>query len=157
MGQSYFSELVSATPTRVWVNNPTTEEVGLALAQGAVGCTTNPAFGGGLLRRAPDQVRPAVAEAVRALPGAPVSRVAELVQAKLAGHVAERFLPLFETSGGHAGFVSLQGTPGGTPTGSTSGPRPRRPGPWAPTWSLESRPRSRGWWPSTGWLSRAGR
>ena len=157
MGQSYFSELVSATPTRVWVNNPTTEEIGLALAQGAVGCTTNPAFGGGLLRRAPDQVRPAVAEAVRALPGAPVSTVAELVQAKLAGRVAERFLPLFETSGGHAGFVSLQGAPAADTDGEHIWAAAEEARALAPTWSLESRPRSRGWWPSTGWLSRAGR
>ena len=44
----YFSRLVSETPTRVWVNNPTAEEVGLALANGAVGCDDEPG-----LRREP--------------------------------------------------------------------------------------------------------
>ena len=33
----YFRRLVSETPSRVWVNNPTEEEIGLALAAGAVG------------------------------------------------------------------------------------------------------------------------
>ena len=47
---NYFSRLVAETPSRVWVNNPTIEEVELALAQGATGCTTNPAFAGGLLK-----------------------------------------------------------------------------------------------------------
>ena len=40
--------MTADTPTRVWVNNPTVEEIGLALAQGAVGSTTNPAYGGNL-------------------------------------------------------------------------------------------------------------
>ena len=64
MRENYFSRLVSETPSRVWVNNPTIEEIGLALVEGAVGCTTNPAYAGGLLKRAPDEVKPIVAEAV---------------------------------------------------------------------------------------------
>ncbi len=50
MTATYFDQLETETPTRVWVNNPTLEEIDLALGQGAVGCTTNPAYGGNLLR-----------------------------------------------------------------------------------------------------------
>lgn len=64
MGTDYFTRLDSETLTRAWVNNPTIDEIGLAIAQGAVGSTTNPAYGGGLLKRAPELVRPLVAEAV---------------------------------------------------------------------------------------------
>jgi len=49
---TFFRRLVAESPTRVWVNNPTAAEIGLALGQGAVGCTTNPAYGGGMLRPA---------------------------------------------------------------------------------------------------------
>jgi transaldolase len=45
VAETYFRQMTAETPTRAWVNNPTLEEVDLALAQGAVGCTTNPAYG----------------------------------------------------------------------------------------------------------------
>ncbi len=111
MSGNYFSRLVSDTPSRVWVNNPTIEEVGLALAEGAVGCTTNPAYGGGLLKRAPNEVKLAVAEAVHVLPEASVSDLVGVVQRKLVSRVVERFRPMFDATGGKAGLVSIQGAP----------------------------------------------
>jgi transaldolase len=106
---SFFQRLVAETPTRVWVNNPTLDEIDLALAQGAVGSTTNPAYGGGLLKRVPDEVLPIIRACV------PLASddlaVADLVQQRLVARIAERFLPLHESSGGQAGFVSIQGAP----------------------------------------------
>ncbi len=37
--------------------------------------------------------------------------VADLVQRRLVGRICERFLPLFERTGGREGFVSIQGAP----------------------------------------------
>ncbi len=111
MSSTYFARLVAETPSRVWVNNPTLEEVELAQGQGAVGSTTNPAFSGGLLKRAPEEVRPVIEEAVRELPGAPVPELCDLVQHKLVTRVVERFRPLFDSSGGEWGLVSIQGAP----------------------------------------------
>jgi transaldolase len=93
----------------VWVNNPTVEEIGLALAQGAVGCTTNPAYGANLLRRAPDQILPIIADCVRLSPDDAV--VCEAVQLRLVQPIVERFRPLYNESGGREGFVSIQGAP----------------------------------------------
>lgn len=109
MPASYFGQLTADTPTRVWVNNPTIEEIGLALGQGAVGSTTNPAYGGNLLRRAPDQILPIIADCVRATDDD--RRAADLVQQRLVARIAEQFRPLHEASGGHLGFVSIQGAP----------------------------------------------
>jgi transaldolase len=109
MTDSYFRRMLAETPTRVWVNNPTIEEIGLALGQGARGCTTNPGYGGNLLRRAPGEVLPLVAEAVRETTDD--LRAADLVQHKLVARIAERFAPLHAESGGAAGFVSIQGAP----------------------------------------------
>jgi transaldolase len=106
---TYFAQLLAETPTRVWVNNPTVEEIGLALAQGAQGSTTNPAYGGGLLRRAPAEVMPFIEEAV--LRAEDDLLAADFVQQRLVARIAERFLPLYESSGGTAGFVSIQGAP----------------------------------------------
>jgi transaldolase len=105
----YFSRLVAETPTRVWVNNPTERELGLALAHGAVGCTTNPAFGGSLLHRAPAEMLPILDECLAA--SGDDHHVAGLIQERLVGRIASRFLPLFESTGGRAGFVSIQGSP----------------------------------------------
>lgn len=109
MPESYFKDLVEKTPTRVWVNNPTIAEMDLALAQGARGSTTNPAYGGNLLRRAPDEIVPIIEACV------PLSDddlvVGDYVQQRLVRRITERFLPLYESSGGTAGFVSIQGAP----------------------------------------------
>jgi len=109
MGQTYFTQLVAETPTRVWVNNPTVEEIGLAHEQGAVGCTTNPTYGANLLRRAPDQILPIIAECVRLSPDDGV--VGDLVQQRLVARIVERFRPLYDASDGREGFVSIQGAP----------------------------------------------
>lgn len=107
----YFARLVAETATRAWVNNPTEEEIGLALAHGAVGSTTNPAYGGGLLRRAPGQVVPIVDAVLAEHPDADDREIADLVQQRLVGRIVARFRPLFDASGGAAGFVSIQGSP----------------------------------------------
>ena len=66
MTDTYLTRTSNTTPTRVWVSNPTPPEVGSALTQGEVGCAANPACGGGLLRRTPDLVRPAIEAAAAA-------------------------------------------------------------------------------------------
>jgi transaldolase len=109
MPPSYFAHLTAETPTRVWVNNPTVKEIGLALEQGAVGSTTNPAYGGTLLKRAPDEILPIIADCVRATDDD--LRAADLVQQRLVARIAERFRPLHDASGGRLGFVSIQGAP----------------------------------------------
>lgn len=101
MGSDYFSGLRAETPTRVWVNNPILDEIGLALAQGAVGCTTNPTYAAGLLKRVPEFVRPVIAEAVRQ--AADDDTAAELVQLKLVARLVERFRLLSDASEGLAG------------------------------------------------------
>ena len=109
MGDHYFERVRNTTGSRFWVNNPTLAEVDLALEHGAAGCTTNPAYGGNLLRRAPDEVLPLVRASLDE--SADDEIVADLVQRQLVARLCEPFLPLFERSGGQEGFVSIQGAP----------------------------------------------
>jgi transaldolase len=109
MGEHYFDRVRAATGSRMWVNNPTVEEIALALDHGAMGCTTNPAYGGNLVRRAPDQVLPIVRECLPLSDDDEV--VADHVQRRLVARICEAFLPLYERSGGREGFVSIQGAP----------------------------------------------
>jgi transaldolase len=110
VGETFFRRLAAETPTRVWVNNPTVAEIGLALAQGAVGCTTNPAYGGNLMKRAPDDIRPIIDACVR-LSDDDDAAVADLVQRRLVARIVERFRPLYDASDGRCGYVSIQGDP----------------------------------------------
>jgi transaldolase len=109
MTENYFGWLARETPSRVWVNNPTQEEIGLALAQGAVACTTNPAYGGNLLKRAPGEIEPDITAIVA--DGALGDPAVAQVQARLVARILPHFLPHFEASGGREGWVSLQGAP----------------------------------------------
>jgi transaldolase len=105
----YFDRVRTETGGRFWVNNPTSEEIDLALAHGAMGCTTNPGYGGNLVRRAPGEVLPVVRACLAESDDDEV--VAELVQARLVGRICERFAPLYERTEGREGFVSMQGAP----------------------------------------------
>ncbi|HUZ03588.1 MAG TPA: transaldolase family protein [Thermomicrobiaceae bacterium] len=109
MTETYFRQMQAETPTRAWVNNPTLEEVELALAQSAVGCTTNPAYGGGLLKRAPELVLPIIRELVRSTDDD--AKAAWHVQERLVAPIVSRFRPLYEASAGRHGYVSIQGSP----------------------------------------------
>ena len=63
---------------------------GLALAQGAVACTTNPAYGGNLLKRAPDEIMPDIAAIVAE--GAMGDDAVARVQARLVARILPHFL-----------------------------------------------------------------
>jgi transaldolase len=109
MTDTYFEWLRRETPNRAWINNPTLAEVGQALAQGAVSCTTNPAYGGNLLSRAPDEIEPDIRDI--AATGARSNEAVALVQERLVGRILPHFAAIHEASGGRQGWVSLQGAP----------------------------------------------
>ena len=109
MTDHYFERVRGATGSRFWVNNPTIEEMGLALEHGAMGCTTNPGYGGNLVKRAPDEVLPIVRDCLAESEDDAV--VAEIVQRRLVARICERFMPLYERTAGREGFVSIQGAP----------------------------------------------
>ncbi len=109
MAATYFERVQAETGFRFWVNNPTSAEMDLAIANGAMGCTTNPSYGGGLVKRVPDEVLPVVRACLPLSDDDEV--VADQVQSRLVGRIAERFAPVWERTGGHEGFVSLQGAP----------------------------------------------
>jgi predicted aldo/keto reductase-like oxidoreductase len=66
VNEHYFERVRATTGGRFWVNNPTIEEMDLALEHGAMGCTTNPSYGGNLVKRAPQEVLPIVQECLPA-------------------------------------------------------------------------------------------
>lgn len=111
MADSYFERVQKSTPTRFWINNVTRAQAQAAIDHGAVGCTQNPSYTWKILDGSEDaeHARALLREAV----GSFGSDDAALVwlQRELVGTVARTFLPLYESSGGAQGYVSIQGDP----------------------------------------------
>jgi transaldolase len=111
MKQSYFARLVAQTPTEFWINNPTREQTDLAISLCATGCTNNPSY----TQKMVDH--PLEGENARALLDETVrqtqddDQAAAIFQRLLVRPIAEKFMPLFERTGGQQGFVSIQGDP----------------------------------------------
>ena len=106
----YFERVREATGSRFWVNNPTGRGDRPGPASRGDGLHDQPrrteaTWCGALLKRS----CPSSRECLRESEDDEV--VADLVQRRLVGRICERFMPLYERSGGREGFVSIQGAP----------------------------------------------
>lgn len=111
MNKDYFIRVTNQTPTRLWINNPTTKEAHKAIEAGAISCTTNPTF---CMKQIMDEsehnyVQSVINNTIKEEDKD--SKVADLVQQKLAKRIMDIFLPLYEDKPGYQGFVSIQGNP----------------------------------------------
>lgn len=111
MSQGYFHRVTAQTPTRFWINNVTREEAALALEAGAVGCTQNPSYTHKLMGMTEendhvfallDKILPQTTDDTEAL---------VMLQRELVSGIAEKFMPLYNSSHGRLGYVSIQGDP----------------------------------------------
>lgn len=105
----YFHRVARQTPTRLWVNNPTGDEIAFAMDAGAIACTTNPTYVARLLRD-----EPAWADALldRVLAETPDNHDAADRAALLATQrLVDAFRPLWDAAPGEQGFVTLQDDP----------------------------------------------
>lgn len=109
--KSYFQRVRELTPTRFWINNPTPMEAHLAIEAGAVGCTTNPTYAWKMFQNPEthDYICTLIDRAISS--GADNQEAASQVQAALVEDLMKIFSPVYEQSGGSAGFVSLQSNP----------------------------------------------
>ena len=112
MGEkTYFHRVNELTPTRFWINNVTQEEAKRALAEGACGCTQNPAYVWKMMQR--ESELPEIQQLIMRLRDQGVARdqILIVVQRELVGRIAKLFLPLYQQSQGRWGYVSIQGDP----------------------------------------------
>ena len=111
MCNGYFERVNQATPTRFWINNVSMTEAERAIAAGATGCTQNPAYVWKMINH-PDEkenTRRLIEGFIKETPDD--DEVIVRTQRTLVAQVAEKFLPMYEASGGQQGFVSVQGNP----------------------------------------------
>jgi len=109
--ESYFLRVARQTPTEFWINNPTRAQADLAIAHGASGCTNNPSYSQKMVDH------PTEGEYARKILDGTINEnddvgfVAAEYQRRLVKPIAEKFLPLFQKTGGSKGYVSIQGDP----------------------------------------------
>lgn len=107
---SYFMRVTQQTPTEFWINNPTREHTDLAIAHGASGCTNNPSYTQKMVDHPGEgpYALKIMDETIRENKDGEV--IAEF-QRRLVRPICKKFMPMFESSGGQKGFVSIQGDP----------------------------------------------
>lgn len=111
MNGEYFKEVMRLSPTRFWINNVTDSEALKALDAGAVGCTQNPSYTWKILNGSEDEgIARGFLKEIMAEEKDDTEALVKL-QRKLVGRIAKRFLPLYESSQGRLGYVSIQGDP----------------------------------------------
>src|ERR1017187_1116310 len=109
MSEGYFHRLHQETPTRLWINNPTLEEADLAIAAGAISCTTNPSYSARVIKMEPERAARAIRAAI--LESADDQRAADIAQQTMVKEIMEKFLDLYDRAPGRQGLVSIQGNP----------------------------------------------
>lgn len=109
--KTYFHRVQEQTKTRFWINNVTREEAKLAIEAGACGCTQNPSYTWKIMSDPNEQAH--VRELLRPILAAESDDNEALVclQRELIGEIAEIFQPMYESTQGQAGYVSIQGDP----------------------------------------------
>lgn len=111
MSKPYFIRVTEQSPTMFWINNPTRKQADLALEHGALGCTNNPSYTQKMIDH-PEEGAYAAQILDEVLKEEPDDRRAAVVyQARMVRPIAEKFMPLYEKSGGQHGYVSIQGDP----------------------------------------------
>ena len=107
----YFIRVTEQSPTMFWINNPTRRQADLALEHGALGCTNNPSYTQKMLDH-PDEHEYALKFLDESIAETDNDwEAAEIFQRKMVKPIAEKFMPLYEKSGGQHGYVSIQGDP----------------------------------------------
>ena len=107
----YFLRVTEQSPTMFWINNPTPGQADLAIENGALGCTNNPSYTQKMIDN-PTEGEYALKVLDDTLLDVSDDRAAAIeFQARMVKPIAEKFMPLFERSGGEHGFVSIQGDP----------------------------------------------
>jgi transaldolase len=107
----YFKRVFELTGTKFWINNVTRDEARLALEAGAKGCTQNPSYTWKMLTHPSEQeyARQLLGESLKESESD--NEVECILQRKLVKGIADIFLPLYESSHGEYGYVSIQGDP----------------------------------------------
>ena len=109
--RSPLSEMVETTPTDYWNDSCSIEELTYAIANGAVGATSNPTIVGEVLAKEMDDWRGRIVEIARSNATGTEDEVPWALIEEMAANASKLLLPVFEREGGRKGRLSIQTSP----------------------------------------------
>lgn len=111
MQNDYFKRVAKLTPTKMWINNVTREEAQWAIDAGAMGCTQNPSYTWKMLTHETESAyaKQLLLETMKET--LDDNEAICILQRKLIKGVSDVFMPLWESTHGEHGYVSIQGDP----------------------------------------------
>jgi transaldolase len=105
------AETVATTATDYWNDSCSVEELTYAIANGAVGATSNPTIVGEVLKKEMHLWRDRIGELIAANPAATEDEVTWWLIEEMAVKGAELLQPVFDREGGRKGRLSIQTNP----------------------------------------------
>lgn len=104
----YFRRVFHRTSTEFWINNAKPKEAENAIANGAVGATTNPTYPSKLFSD-PPYINKLIDQALEESDSH--DQIADIVYKKAVARLQDLFQPFYEKSNGRYGYVAIQGDP----------------------------------------------
>lgn len=108
IGKSPLHTMTLTSPTELWNDSCSVEELMYAIENGAVGGTSNPTIVGTVLKREIDLWRPVIVSLIEDNPSATEDEIVWKTIEKISADAARLLLPLFEESRGRIGRLSIQ-------------------------------------------------
>jgi transaldolase len=109
--RSPLHETVATTPTDVWNDSCSIEELTYAIEHGAVGATSNPTIVGEVLAKEMDRWRDRILAIAAEHPTWTEDEVTWQLIEEMAANASRLLLPVFEENGGRKGRLSIQTSP----------------------------------------------
>lgn len=104
-------QTVTTTPTDIWNDSCSIEDLRYAIENGAVGATSNPTIVGEVLAQELDEWRGRILELARTNPASTEDEVTWRLIEEMAVKASELLLPVFEREHGRKGRLSIQTNP----------------------------------------------
>jgi transaldolase len=103
--------MTQTTPTCLWNDSASIEELSYAMEHGAVGATCNPSIAVTVLKKEIDVWKPRIRELVEEMAGATEDEIAWRAVEEISANAAQLLVPVFERERGRNGRLSIQTDP----------------------------------------------
>jgi transaldolase len=104
-------KMTRTTPTKLWNDSCSTEELKSSMALGAVGATCNPVIVGTVLKMEWDTWKPRIISLIKEYPHSTEDEIAWKLIEEMSANAAKLLFPIFEKEKGINGRLSLQTDP----------------------------------------------
>jgi transaldolase len=109
--KSPLQQMTQTTPTRLWNDSASVEELTYSMEHGAVGATCNPVIAVTILKKETATWRPRIESLLREMPTATEDQIGWRLVEELSVRAAELLEPIFAAEGGRSGRLSIQTDP----------------------------------------------